>query len=114
MAAETYCGNCPPDVADALTSILRESILLIRMAGNGDDADYCAVEANHIHNLPALLRCYDRLKLQRYLIWAQTDYTSDFQKRFRRMPTMFMPQWQRLEGFLEDTKIEYRIPASHQ
>ena len=106
MASETYCGNCPLDLADALTSILRESILLIRMAGNGDDADYCAVEANHIHNLPSLLRCYDRLKLQRYRVWAQTDYTSDFHKRFQQPPTMFMPHWQQLEEFLRETGIE--------
>jgi hypothetical protein len=68
--AETYLGNCPAEVADAITSILRESILLIRMAGNGEDADCCAVEANHIHNLPALLRCYQRSRLDRYLAWA--------------------------------------------
>ena len=111
MALEAYCGNCPPDVADALTSILRESLLLIRMAGNGDDADYCAEEANHTHTLPSLLRCYDRMKLQRYLAWAQTDYASGFRKRFNRFPTMFMPQWQRLEDFLRITEDERKLPS---
>lgn len=104
--AGTYLGNCPAEVADALTSILRESILLIRMAGNGDDADYCAVEANHIHNLPALLRNYDRSRLERYLTWAQTAYASGFQKRFDRPPTMFMPDWERLENYLRSTLTE--------
>ena len=99
----TYCGNCPAAVADALTAILRESLLLIRMAGNGDDADYCVVEANHVHNLPSLLRCYERVKLQHYLSWAQTDYQFQFQQRFHRPPTMFTPQWQRLEKFLMET-----------
>ena len=99
-----YCGNCPAEVADALTSILRDSILLIRMAGNGDDADYCAAEANHIHNLPTLLRCYERVKLQRYLSWAKTEYVSDFRERFHRLPTEFTPQWQRLEDFLRNTE----------
>jgi len=106
MASGTYCGNCPADVADALTSILRESILLIRMAGNGGDAEYCAVEANHVHNLPPLLRCYDRVKLQRYLSWARTSYVSDFEGRFHRQPAMFLPQWQRLEDFLNNTESE--------
>ena len=106
MASETYCENCPADVADALTSILRESILLIRMAGSSGDADYCAVEANHVHNLPTLLRSYDRAKLQRYLTWAQTSYISDFRERFHRQPTMFTPQWQRLEDFLKRSGIE--------
>lgn len=104
--AGTYLGNCPAEVADAITSILRESILLIRMAGNGDDADYCAVEANHIHNLPSLLRSYNRSRLERYLTWAQTAYASGFQKRFDRPPTMFMSEWERLENYLRSTKIE--------
>lgn len=102
MASDTYRGDCPAEVADALTSILRESILLIRMAGSADDADYCAVEANHIHNLPSILRNYDPAKLESYLAWAQTVYASDFQKRFHRMPTMFMSQWQQLESYLGD------------
>ena len=102
----TYLGNCPAEVADALTNILRESILLIRMAGNGDDADYCAAEANHIHNLPILLRNYDRSRLERYLTWAQTAYASGFQKRFDRPPTMFMPDWERLENYLRSTQAE--------
>ena len=106
MTSGTYYGNCPADVADALTNILRESILLIRMAGNADNADYCAAEANHIHNLPSLLRCYDRAKMQRYLAWAQTDYMSDFRERFHRQPTEFVSQWQRLEKFLSDTEMK--------
>ena len=104
--AGIYLGNCPAEVADAITSILRESILLIRMAGSGDDADYCAVEANHIHNLPSLLRSYDRSRLERYLAWARTAYASGFQKRFNRPPAVFMSEWERLENYLRNTKTD--------
>ena len=104
--AGTYMGNCPAEVADAITSILRESILLIRMAGSGDDADYCAVEANHIHNLPSLLRSYNRSRLERYLDWAQTTYASGFQKRFDRPPAVFISEWERLENYLRNTKTD--------
>lgn len=38
-----YCGSCPTEVADAITSILHESILLIRLAGNGDDAVWSTI-----------------------------------------------------------------------
>ena len=103
MASGTFCGNCPAEVADALTGILRESILLIRMAGSGGDADFCAAEANHIHNLPTMLRCYDRDKLRRYLAWVQISYAANFRAHFHCEPTMFLTHWQRLESFLAET-----------
>ena len=97
--------DCPPVVMDALLSILAESILMIRLAGNADYADYCAEEADHIHNLPSILRHYDRDRLEHYLTWAQTGYASKFQKRFNRMPTEFMSEWKRLEDFLKDDSL---------
>lgn len=102
----TFTGDYPPDVADALLSILRKSILLIRMAGNGDDADFCAIEANHIHNVPGILRHYDRGKLEYYLASAQSTYTSKFQDRFNRPPTEFMSEWKQLEDFLKNSTVD--------
>lgn len=103
MTSDPYKEDCPAEVADAIISILRQAILLIRQAGNADDADWCAVEANHVHNLPTLLQIYNRAKLERYLAWAQTGYAHDFQERFQRGPTIYVEQWQRLETFRKNT-----------
>lgn len=101
MPTPTYRGDCPAEVADAITSILRESILLIRAAANAGDIDYCGVEANHIHNLPSLLRNFDRAKLERYVTWARTGYHDEFRRRFDREPSMFVEEWERLVAYLD-------------
>ena len=106
METTTHTECCPREVTEALTNILRESILLIRVGGNADDANYCAMEANHIHNLPSILRSYSRARLERYLAWARSGYASEFQERFHRPPIMFMLEWQRLEAFLMNTGPE--------
>jgi hypothetical protein len=47
--------NCPPEIAEILLEILRLGLLRIRLMGWGGDSGRCAVEADHLHNLPALL-----------------------------------------------------------
>src|SRR5262245_22759979 len=55
--------NCPKNVAAILLVILHHGILRTRAAGWSGDADRCAIEADHIHNLPHLLQTFslDRL-----------------------------------------------------
>jgi hypothetical protein len=47
--------NCPTEIAAIVSKILQWGLLDIRNHGWGGDAARCAVEADHIHNLPALL-----------------------------------------------------------
>ncbi len=53
-----------PEISELLLDILRTGILRIRSAAWSGDASRCAVEADHIHNLPDLIRNFspDRLK----------------------------------------------------
>jgi hypothetical protein len=44
------------ELREILLNILRDGILRIRSFGWSGHADLCAVEADHIHNLPALIR----------------------------------------------------------
>ena len=46
---------CPPPIAEIITSLLAKGLLHIRGAGWAGDASCCAVEADHLHNLPVLL-----------------------------------------------------------
>src|SRR2546422_8724952 len=50
--------ECPREVAEIILEILREGILRIRCESANNDAQRCGVEANHIHNLPSLLKDY--------------------------------------------------------
>jgi hypothetical protein len=56
--------NCPPIIARVLLQILHTGILRIRAGGWAGDAERCAAEADHLHNLPGLLVdfSFDRLK----------------------------------------------------
>src|SRR5919108_6221424 len=58
--------SCPPETAEVLLQILTVGTLRIRALGWAGDARRCAVEADHLHNLPALLRDYSDDRLRYY------------------------------------------------
>ena len=48
--------TCPPEIAAILLEILYRGIVSIRMGAR--DPVYCFSEADHLHNLPSLVRDY--------------------------------------------------------
>jgi hypothetical protein len=58
--------TCPPDIATVVSDILQKGLLRIRAAGWAADAARCAIEADHVHNLPMLLRSYSPDRLRYY------------------------------------------------
>src|SRR3954447_20189663 len=58
--------TCPPDVARVILQILQVAVLRIRAGGWGGDSSRCAAEADHVHNLPALLIAYSDELLRLY------------------------------------------------
>jgi hypothetical protein len=58
--------NCPPEVARLLLEILYLATLRIRAAGWSERADRCAVEADHVHNLPGLIADFHADRLRYY------------------------------------------------
>ena len=50
--------QCPPEILKTLTDILYTGLLRIRALGWSQNAARCAVEADHLHNVPALLADY--------------------------------------------------------
>jgi hypothetical protein len=50
--------HCPPEIAAIIAEILSAGLLRIRSLGWAGNAERCAVEADHVHNLPALLVDY--------------------------------------------------------
>src|SRR5690348_17250699 len=57
---------CPPEIARILAQILSIGLLRARASGWNHDSDRCAIEADHLHNLPALLVDYDPALLHYY------------------------------------------------
>ena len=50
--------QCPSEIAELVLEILKIGVLRIRAAAWSGDSARCAIEADHIHNLPDLLRDY--------------------------------------------------------
>jgi hypothetical protein len=102
MAEQDMADGCPSEVAGPVLSILYWAILTIRGAGRNNQSRYCAIEANHIHNLPGLLRSYSREALKYYLDIERPSYIRDLEE----LPNMgsvteeFRPMWAELERYL--------------
>jgi hypothetical protein len=45
----------PQPAIEAIAGILARSIVRIRASGWENDARWCAIEADHVHNLPDLI-----------------------------------------------------------
>ena len=66
---------------DIALQILRNAILQIRVAGWQGRAAYCAVEADHIHNLPELLNNYRPHHLNYCIDLEIPGYLADLRRR---------------------------------
>jgi hypothetical protein len=68
--------RCPPEVAEIVLRILESGLLRIRAAAWCGQPDRCAIEADHIHNLPDLLADYAREKLEYYWDVERSTYAT--------------------------------------
>lgn len=88
----------PADVREALAQILEIACLSIRVAARKGDAKYCAIEADHIHNLPELLRKFDAAKLKYYLTVTRPSYVEALSKLPGTTVEPYQPYWRQLEA----------------
>jgi hypothetical protein len=96
------CSGCPEEVANAVIEILYMAILSIRASTwSIKSTDYCGVEADHIHNLPDLLREYKRGKLEYYLDVERSIYLKQSAIIPANHQGIFDRPWKQLEQFLE-------------
>ena len=84
--------NCPNEVADILLRILQTGVVYARAAAWSGDAEKCALEADHVHNLPALVREYSVKKLNYYWKGERPSYIT----RMGGQPIYFEALWAEL------------------
>jgi hypothetical protein len=68
--------TCSTEIAEALTEILTTGLLRIRFLGWSGNAERCAIEADHIHNVPDLLAHYSPERLDYYWNVERSSYIS--------------------------------------
>ena len=99
--------SCPPEIAEVVLKVLETGLLRIRSLAWAGQLDLCAVEADHLHNLPDLLSDFSREKLSYYWDVERTSYTA-------RIPESehagWEPLWRELRPLAEDSA--HPTPAS--
>ena len=96
--------SCPEPVRVAVLEILRASLLRIRTAAGAGDAPLCFIEADHVHNLPALLTNYSEEFLRFYLDVERRSYQEQLDRHQagtdgHRNVRLFQLHWDSLERF---------------
>jgi hypothetical protein len=94
--------QCPPEVADILVQIITTGLLRIRTFGWNADAARCAVEADHLHNLPGVLRDFRPELLSYY--W-HADRVAFLERSTQDEVAIFEPLWQALAEYVGSSKL---------
>jgi hypothetical protein len=90
--------NCPAEIAEIILDILAHGVLRARAAGWSGDSRRSALETDHIHNLPDLLRNFSSERLQYYWEVERPSFVSAVGSGKQ---AEFEPLWQRLEEQVE-------------
>jgi hypothetical protein len=90
--------QCPPEIAEIVCEILRTGLLRIRALG---DAHRCALEADHLHNLPTLLANYKPELLDFYL---RVERAGFIERSAPEVVEAFEPMWQSLAKHVNPSK----------
>jgi hypothetical protein len=83
--------NCPSPIAEILLNILQTGILRMRAAAWAGNTDQVEAEADHVHNLPAILRDYssDALKfyweIERPCFLSKVPDVAAFEEPWKRL-----------------------------
>jgi hypothetical protein len=85
------------DVKRILLDILRVGLLRIRAFGNSGLSDACSVEADHLHNLPTLVRS---LRWEELLYYFNVEKPA-FLSRVESNTDDFRPLWYELEMLVQ-------------
>src|SRR5579859_2076558 len=98
---------CPPEITKILAEILRTGLLRIRALGWEQNPDRCAVEADHLHNLPTLLTDYKPALLDFY--W-NSERPTFIQESSPEDISAFEPLWEMLAEHVVSKPTE-KVPV---
>ena len=94
------------DIADILLQIMQAGIVMARSAGWDKNVERATMEADHVHNLPDVLRRYDPEKLVYYWDKERISYRDQFMALMGRGPEVFTDLWTALEPLMSQVRAE--------
>ena len=101
--------NCPAPIAEIILAILRHGILRIRSQGWSGNAERCAAEADHLHNLPDLLTDYSAERLDYY--W-NVERPCFIEHMDAEQTAEFSPWWERLSRYIPAANATQLEPSA--
>jgi len=90
--------NCPPEIAAILLDVLYYGILRVR--ARSDEGERVFLEADHLHNLPQLIRDFSPARLHYYWNVERTCYMA---RTTPQEQAPFQELWRVLEPYVEAT-----------
>src|SRR4051812_39757913 len=100
--------SCPPEITAVILKLMETGLLRIRSLGWSGQADRCAIETDHIHNLPDLLTDFSRDRLSYYWRVERTSYMTQTPESQR---AGWEPLWQKLRPHAEAVGASTSIPC---
>jgi len=95
--------QCPPEIAAIVCEILRTGLLRIRALGWDHNPERCAIEADHLHNLPALLESFTPEILDYYWHAERVSFIAQSEPLDVEA---FEPSWQSLAEHVPSSKSQ--------
>jgi hypothetical protein len=83
----------------AVLNIVRVGLLQIRNRASLGEARYCEIEADHLHNLPSVVREESRALLQDYYLRQRRDYLDRVDPD---IAALYSAYWAEISLYLED------------
>ncbi|WP_145225688.1 hypothetical protein [Gimesia algae] len=103
--SQEKCMLCPDEIADVLLRILSVALLRIRKSGSEGHAEECETEADHIHNLPAILQNYSPELLEYYWNIERTGFLTSMAGRSHGS---FQDEWHDLRRLMDEHGLNCR------
>jgi hypothetical protein len=89
--------NTPAIVQASLFTILKLGLLIIRSEAERKNSERCAIEANHLHNIPGLLDNFSVDALKYYIDVEAPQYVRESNEQ---IPEEFRRAWTELTDWL--------------
>lgn len=96
--------QCPDEIAEVLLRILNVGLLRIRKSGSEGHAEECETEADHIHNLPAILQNYSPELLVYYWNVERTGFLAT---EAGKSSSLFQAEWSHLQRLMDEHGVNY-------
>lgn len=93
--------QCPQEILEVISDILTTGLLRIRAMDWRERPERCAVEADHLHNLPNLLAHYSPELLDYYWNVERPCFVNNSSPEDIEA---FLPAWKSLGEFVKSTK----------